>query len=1451
MNATYAQTASITSGCVPLTVDFTAPAGHSTYYWDFKDGASSVLANPTNVFITAGTYVVEFKESSTGPIVGTVTINVYPKPDPEIITDPTPAVGCKPFNVTFTANPNAPPGVSITGFNWTFGDGLSGTGSPVSHIYTSTGYYSVAVEVTSSMPSCNATKLIDSLVVVSGFNGSANISPNPAVSCDTPFTVTPTNTLSSFFPIVSYSWDFGDGTTSSARNPGPHTYSGSGSFHIHMTATDSIGCTYNLDRDVSITPLEIDIDMPDTISTCGAYTFSYPYSSTGVYFLWNAPGSEVGDGTSAADTLSVAYSTTGTYSITLYISMGSCVKSLTRNVVVYVPPLIYDIDPDTVCSDPQIIHLSTDPSYYVGALWITESDMDTICRSIDSTFLYYRDMDSTQWYENDTMSIYLTDKYGCDHFIRDAFYYSTIALVTPDVHSGCAPLNVNFENISISTSPTASWGIDYGDGTSASFLPPTMTCSHVYNSPGTYFVRLWMNSVSTCVDTSYYIQIDVGTAPVSDFSIDKPVICHDEPLTITNLTATADSSERWHYWSDNFTLNACFYEMDGVFMFNDAVGPQTITLQSGYNDCFSEVSKNVIVKGPNAKFTAVVYCDSAWVVTVRNEAEEATSVYYDMGDGTTYTSPNFVHHYTADGTYTITQIAYNDTNTCNPDTFRREVLMYEPHAVLSVGDSNRCPNSLLDISAEGSTGFINDGCYRPFIWFFDYPYSTPDASTNWLFPVGSNDLMLIVSNPNGCTDTARLNINLEAPTLSLNPNLPDSVCKPSYDIPIWGNISYSHEIDSAYYIILVSDTLYDSTFASFTYPFGDTLYFDFDTVNNKNYLYNWVVYLVATDTFGCTTVLADTVHEYFHEHRIAIYDRQVCIGETVSFENTILSNNGFNTINTWDLGDGTLITQDDVMHAYSGSGTYPITYTYTDSLNNYCHLEIHDSVNVNPTPDIDIFSTADTTSVYCFPLSIDAWTISLTPLPSSNSVWTLNGTTNFNLDTIAITFNRGINTLKVVVSTPAGCTDTAQRIFEVIGPEGDFITDTNNICKGEDIQFTLIDTNDVYTYQWDFGDGTTQSDSSPISHTYTYVPLGGSTVAKLTVFADGLLCPYSIEKPINIHEVLADFERNHGDTAICYSPFYALDNLSLGADNYHWDFGDGTTSGTEEPGTHTYPGPGTYMVTLNIENILFGCKDTLALPVILYPYPTVQGVGDTICLGDTATLTVEDSVPANKYVWSPSEWVEPDTSSTTYTWVTQSQQYIVVVVDSNGCKDTSNAMVVVIPPPNEINFDTTVDLGAQVILPFEQQVGYIYVWSPDTGLSCFDCDYPETNQLFDTIIYNVHFTDVEHGCFEGNSVYIINVRPETLLELPNTFTPNGDGINDIVYVKGWGIKELNFFRIYNRWGELVFETNDKNVGWDGRYKGELQNDDIYIFKAVGTDYYDRELVKEGYLHLMH
>jgi gliding motility-associated-like protein len=127
-----------------------------------------------------------------------------------------------------------------------------------------------------------------------------------------------------------------------------------------------------------------------------------------------------------------------------------------------------------------------------------------------------------------------------------------------------------------------------------------------------------------------------------------------------------------------------------------------------------------------------------------------------------------------------------------------------------------------------------------------------------------------------------------------------------------------------------------------------------------------------------------------------------------------------------------------------------------------------------------------------------------------------------------------------------------------------------------------------------------------------------------------------------------------------------------------------------------------------------------------------------------------------------------------------------------------------------------------------------YNWTPAKNLSCTDCPTPYANPKL-TTTYTVRVED-KYGCANTANVTVTTVCNGLNYFLPNTFSPNGDGVNDIFAPRGVGITRVNSMRIFNRWGEMVFEkmnfvANDRTPtgGWDGNYKGKPASADVYVY----------------------
>jgi gliding motility-associated-like protein len=174
-------------------------------------------------------------------------------------------------------------------------------------------------------------------------------------------------------------------------------------------------------------------------------------------------------------------------------------------------------------------------------------------------------------------------------------------------------------------------------------------------------------------------------------------------------------------------------------------------------------------------------------------------------------------------------------------------------------------------------------------------------------------------------------------------------------------------------------------------------------------------------------------------------------------------------------------------------------------------------------------------------------------------------------------------------------------------------------------------------------------------------------------------------------------------------------------------------------------------------------------------------------------------------------------------------------VNSLGCKgDTAKDIIVYPLPVATLTGDTSMISGAggfTIPLTYSANAN-MFNWTPATYLSCTDCPNPFANPKF-TTTYHLKITDV-NGCISLRNLTLVVLCNDKNFFIPNTFSPNNDGANDRFYPRGKGLERIQALRIFNRWGELVFEkrnfpANDASSGWDGTYKGKTAATDTYIY----------------------
>jgi gliding motility-associated-like protein len=361
---------------------------------------------------------------------------------------------------------------------------------------------------------------------------------------------------------------------------------------------------------------------------------------------------------------------------------------------------------------------------------------------------------------------------------------------------------------------------------------------------------------------------------------------------------------------------------------------------------------------------------------------------------------------------------------------------------------------------------------------------------------------------------------------------------------------------------------------------------------------------------------------------------------------------------------------------------------------------------------------------------------------------------------------------------------------------------------------------------------------------------------QLTYFSSQAACKYIATQPITIIKINTDFNRNNEiavpDYNHCIGIQDVFSNTTPGSSGYTftWNFGDGNT-GAGPVVNHTYANSGVYQVTLNVVDPVNSCTGFSVKNMTINPLPNVAIVApDSICQSTALILNSSTSPNVVTYTWLPTANVTSPNSPTTAASSTAiPMSYSLAVTDANGCSNTTSTSIYVQLPPDNVNWDTTVIIGQPIPMNGYAGVNYSYTWTPATDLNCINCIYPTSSSTVD-ITYTLTVED-NLGCFRVTNTFSIHVDPKATVDVPTAFTPNGDGTNDIIYVDGWGIKKLHYFRIFNRWGQLLFESNDIKVGWDGVFNGVPQNMETYIYQVSVETFVDKEaLLKTGSFKLI-
>ncbi|MBX2922667.1 MAG: PKD domain-containing protein [Chitinophagaceae bacterium] len=385
-------------------------------------------------------------------------------------------------------------------------------------------------------------------------------------------------------------------------------------------------------------------------------------------------------------------------------------------------------------------------------------------------------------------------------------------------------------------------------------------------------------------------------------------------------------------------------------------------------------------------------------------------------------------------------------------------------------------------------------------------------------------------------------------------------------------------------------------------------------------------------------------------------------------------------------------------------------------------------------------------------------------------------------------------------------------------------------------------------YIWDFGDGHKDTTTTPRT-SYTYNNLGNYQVSLITVDSSKCVMADTSYTNIRVRQDRAIVDWDYNKFGPCASLGYQFHNNSVAPPgkpftntSFQWDFGDGSPPIIVGNGvqTHHYAAPGTYNVILTLLDTNY-CNGPDSDTMLLRIATTTKAIFETDPSGCVPHTAVFNNVSegGRTYFWDFGDGATSTDFAPVHEYTSVGTYTVrLVVTDPNTCNvvDETTRIITVHGRPTAGFTFSPVQPEENTPASFTNtSIGAVrYTWEFGDGDTSVLVN--PVHQYNRTDTYNVCLIAYnEHGCAD-TICQPVPALVSPLIAVPTAFSPNGDGVNDYVYVRGYAIQRM-VFRIYNRWGQLVFQTNDPNKGWDGKYKGVLQPMDAYAY-TLEVEYSD-------------
>lgn len=1368
----------------PTSISFTNAStgtGVLSYQWDFGDGGTSTAANPVHLYNTPGTYNVKLIVRNNTGCVDSLTIFqaiIIGTVDADFTVPATVCQGA-PVHFTNTSQPNP------AGALWDFADGTFSSAIDPVKVFTAPGTY--LVKLVSNFGACKDS--ITKPVVVLPKPAAAFTGTNTG-ACRPPLTA---NFSSNVPGAVSYQWFFGDGSLATGPTPS-HTYTTTGDFDVTLVITNAAGCTDTLRKNgfVTIRPPQVTVtNLPAEGCVALPFVPAVNVQSVDPIISWQW---DFGDGHQATGPNPPhVYTNPGAYTVkVVFTTAGGCTDSLVLINAVHVGIRLqanFTATPTVSCAFRPIhfTDLTTGGPIHSWLWYFGDGGSST---EQNPSYLY---QDTGRF----TVTLIVNNN-GCRDTLRIRDYITIKPPIARFIDSsGCIdPFTRKFIDRSVGATQ---WFWDFGDGNTSTQQHPV----HTYAHAGTYTVQLVVKNDTCEHETRRDVHI---IAETPDFTASDTAICKGSIVTFTarNLNAGNIAVHTWSF-GDGIVQSGAG-EVDHVYA---NAGNYTVQLVvRDINGCTDTLTRPLYIRvnGPSANFSSTVpgACLNTTVNFTDASASDGThpitTWIWRYGDGSsdTLAGPPFMHTYASPGNFTVRLITIDNLGCADSISRSSAIIISKPQAQFSTVDTLTCVGKPVSF-ANSSTG--PQLSYR---WDFgDGQSSTLRNPVHNYAAEGVYTVRLFITDQYGCEDSLprQSYVKVRNPVAQFSMSDSVSSCPP----------------------LVVNFTNQSQHYISHEWDFGDGTKSSLPgPLHFYTYPGTYRAKLTVVSVGGCIDSIIKTIVVRGPQGTFTYDDGGGCTPTTVKFTAHTKDQVSF----IWDFNDGSTVHTGDsiISHTYTRMGEYVPKMILRDPQGCQVPITGPDTIRVygvNAAMGLSSQVLCDSGRVFFRDSSVSNDLI-------ASHLWSFGdgGTSTQQNPSHAYT-QTGNYPIRLVVTTKHGCKDTVDNIGPlriVQSPHTRITGDTAN-CVPAILDFNGLALNpdtSALRWRWDFGNYTASSLQDPLP--VTYQQAGNYQVRLILTNSSG--CADTA-----LHSVWArplPVIQANDDLTICRNQSTTLQ--ANGGVQYTWQPSAGLSCTNCAAPVAAPENTRRYFV--QGKNI-YGCTagDSVLISV-QQPFKIRTALGDTLCKGETYPLFASG---ADLYNWWPSAGLDNPAVANPKAKPDITTLYRVVGRDGHNCfTDTGYVPLVVYPYPLvAAGKDQQITVGSSVKFSPDFSTDVTTVkWTPDKWLDCSTCAQPVASPK-QTTKYTIEVAN-EGGCISRDDITLFVVCVEGNLFMPNTFSPNSDGTNDVFYPRGKGIHGIKMFRVFNRWGEVVFEqgniqANDSSKGWNGTYKGKMASQDVYVY----------------------